>query len=179
MKNLESIIQKYFESGEATDLPDVVTNNVLKINSTPDGFHSIDKGGHVYVIKKDGTNYAIYHAHLSKYSAKVIGAPHEPKQESGFYLDDVPVVLTEDGSVFYSRRDTRNSYDIINRIDKMTPKGSQDILYSVLSAFVAYAYSVYQFSGAYESLVVPPIQLGTFVEATTPSNGGGTTPSNP
>lgn len=181
MKDLEKALQKYFNSGAVSDLPDVTTDNVLKVNVTPDGYHSIDKGGKVYIIKKNDVDYGIYRAHLCKNKA-VLTYKKEPEVVEGFYLDDVPVVLTSDANVFFAERDTRSSYSIIQRVAKYDTRGSFDLLYYVLSAFVAYVYSTYQFSEAYASLVVPPVVYGSFNPTTnsgTDNGSGGTTPATP
>jgi hypothetical protein len=162
MKNLEEILNKYFNSGSDADLPDISTAKFIKVNSSDDGFNGVYHGGHIYVIEKDSSNnYAIYSAHNAKNKA-ILNKKHEPQQEHGLYLDDAPVVLSRDNAVYFTQRTERSSYDIAKRTAMFKTEAGKNILYNVLGAFVAFAYSVYKFSNAYATLVTPPIEIGTF-----------------
>lgn len=179
MKDLEKILSSYFSDPSANGLPDVSTDYYLRVNTRQDGYHSIDDGGKLYIIKKDGDDYGIYHARLSKNDAIIRGAKHEPTKVDTYYLDDVPVVMSDGENVYFDARDTRDAYDIIERVNTYKRGTNTNVLYDVLQAFCAYAYSVYQFTEGYESVVKPPIEVGEYDnyadthETTIPANGGG------
>lgn len=186
MKSLESIINKYLKSGSAADLPDISTEKYLKVNSTQDGYHHLRQGGHLYLIKQEGTNYSIYAAHNSKVNAVRFGKDKEPKTVDGFYLDDIAVVQTKDNEVYFEEKDKYNPYDIISRISKLDLKENSNLLYAALEAFYAYVLSEYKFSNAYPSNFVPPIEVCTFKSVANASgtgtgtgtgSGNGTTPT--
>lgn len=157
MKNLEEVLNTYLNSGNASDLPTISDPVLIRVNAIADGYRSLRRGGHLYAIVKKDNNYSIYAAHNSKYDA-VMHHPAKPVEVKGFYLDDTPVVLSEDGNVFFDARDTRSSYTITRRVRKVS-KVDTNILYSVLNAFAAYVYSTYRFSEAYELKAIPPIEI--------------------
>lgn len=171
MKNLEEILDKYFESGNTADLPDITKENFLRVNSDEDGYHSIKRGGHLYVIEKDGEDYNIYHVHSSQYNVTTRGKKHEPIKVDGFYRDDVPVVFSNGDTIVFEQRDTRSSFDILRNVDTLKNPEGRDKLYTVLQTFIAYAKSVYKFSKAYKSLYVPPVEIGSN-EVTEPVDAG-------
>lgn len=181
MKDLEKILSSHFTKPSDNALPDVSKDCYLRVNTRQDGYHSIDDGGKLYVIKQDGADYGIYHAHSYKYDAVLRGGKHEPTKVDSYYIDDVPVVMSDGDNVYFDARDTTSPYDIVERVSTYKRAKDSEILYDVLQAFCAYAYSVYRFTEGYESLVKPPIEIGeydnydeTHASAATGSANGGT-----
>lgn len=179
MKDLEKVLSSHFTNPSANALPDVSKDCYLRVNTRQDGYHSIDDGGKLYVIKQDGADYGIYHVHSYKYDAVLRGGKHEPTKVDSYYVDDVPVVMSDGENVYFDARDTTSPYDIVERVNTYKRAKDSEILYDVLQAFCAYAYSVYRFTEGYESLVKPPIEIGEYdnYDETHASGNAGSTPS--
>lgn len=157
MRSLDKILNEFNKTEDASVLPDVATEYYLLVNSQQDGWRSLYRGGHAYVIKQEGSGYAIYKAHSSKYNATLIGSHSDPKRVDGFYLDDVPKVQIKDNLVCFEERDSRSGFDIVPKIGTLKIKDSDNLLYDVLQAFYVYAHSVYRFSDSYDTSLIPPI----------------------
>lgn len=182
MRSLDKILNEFNNTEDASVLPDIATEYYLIVNSQQDGWRSLYRGGHAYVIKQDGSNYAIYKAHSSKYNATLIGSHSDPKQVDGFYLDDVPKVQIIDNVVCFEERDSRSGFDIVPKLGTLPVKDSDNLLYDVLQAFYVYANSVYRFSDSYDNSLVPPIVVAkpddTLVLEDDTSNSAGSNSSN-
>lgn len=173
MKNLEELLNKYLKSGNVSDLPDIAQDSFLRVNSIDDGFHRVKRGGHLYYIEKTGNDYCIYGVRLSPARTNKVGVKHDPRKVGVFYLDDAPVVRTIGEEIYYDARDTKSLYNIARATAKYQKLGTHDKLYDVLSAFRNYAYSVFQFTTAYQHLLTPPIEIGNEKGAEQPAQGQG------
>lgn len=160
VKNLEDMLHKFVLSGAESDLPDITKDYILKVNSTADGYNSLRKGGHTYVIKKDGSDYSIYRAHFAKQHATP-KYTKEPVKVDDLFLDGVPVVVSKGNSIFFEQRDYNSSYDITKHVEERKVKTGENILFLVLQAFLSYAYTVYRFSNYLPSNLVPPVEVVT------------------
>lgn len=178
MRSLSEVLNNYNETGNADNLPDVTSEYYLRVNSKEDGWRSLSQGGHLYVIKQTGSDYAIYQVHNNQYDANLTDGHDKPQVVDGFYLDDVPKVLTLNGYVYFEERDLRSSFDITHRLGKLEVKGNDNVLNLVLQAFYAYANSVYQFSNGYETSLIPPVEIGNLHDTKTEDTGKGSTGSN-